>query len=211
MRFSALTIGVFVLFVLQCILPGESVAQGKRKKGGKKNGAQVTETAADETSEGEAAEGETGQEKSEEDGSDEKSEGSEKSINEQLNQDESGGLRRPGRMEFDERLIKGQAAKSGAVYLFKRIPRHLPGLVPMRRSYRSRIVEPILGAVPLKPARYSFEVSEQDLAALQAQAAKAAELEAVKVGTPEPAATPEETDTDDAAAEAPKPVKKKKK
>jgi hypothetical protein len=58
-------------------------------------------------------------------------------------------------MEFDERLVKGQAAKSGAVYLFKRVPRRLPGLVPMRKSYRRRIVEPVLGVRELKPATYS--------------------------------------------------------
>ncbi len=72
-----------------------------------------------------------------------------------------GALHRSGRMEFDERLIKGQAAKSGAVYLFKRAPRRLPGLVPLRRSYRRRIVEPILGERELKPAVYSK--GEEDL------------------------------------------------
>ncbi|MCP4676369.1 MAG: hypothetical protein GY854_12830 [Deltaproteobacteria bacterium] len=72
-----------------------------------------------------------------------------------------GSLHRSGRMEFDERLIKGQAAKSGAVYLFKRAPRRLPGLVPLRRSYRRRIVEPILGERELKPAMYSK--GEEDL------------------------------------------------
>jgi hypothetical protein len=66
-----------------------------------------------------------------------------------------GALRRSNRMEFDERLVKGQAAKSGAVYLFKRVPRRLPGLVPMRKSYRRRIVEPVLGQWTLKPATYS--------------------------------------------------------
>jgi len=66
-----------------------------------------------------------------------------------------GSLRRSGRMEFDERLVKGQAAKSGAVYLFKRMPRRLPGLIPLRRSYRRRIVEPVLGLRPLKPAVFS--------------------------------------------------------
>ncbi len=70
---------------------------------------------------------------------------------------ESGSLRRSGRMEFDERLIKGQAAKSGAVYLFKKIPRRLPGLVAMRRSYRNRIVEPILGKIELKPVQVSAQ------------------------------------------------------
>ncbi len=70
-----------------------------------------------------------------------------------------GSLRRSGRMEFDERLVKGQAAKSGAVYLFKRTPRRLPGLVPMRRSYRRRIVEPVLGERELKPALFSTEAT----------------------------------------------------
>lgn len=63
-----------------------------------------------------------------------------------------GSLRHSGRMEFDERLVKGQAAKSGAVYLFKRVPRRLPGLVPMRRSYRKRIVQPVLREREIKPA-----------------------------------------------------------
>jgi hypothetical protein len=48
------------------------------------------------------------------------------------------------------------------VYLFKRVPRHLPGLVPMRRSYRARIVEPVLGERELKPAVYSTEVEDED-------------------------------------------------
>lgn len=77
---------------------------------------------------------------------------------------DQGTMRRSGRMEFDERLVKGQAAKSGAVYLFKRVPRRLPGLVPMRRSYRKRIVEPVLGERELKPAVYSEEPSEEPAA-----------------------------------------------
>jgi len=68
---------------------------------------------------------------------------------------DQGTLSRSGRMEFDERLVKGQAAKSGAVYLFKRMPRRLPGLVPMRRSYRRRIVEPVLGDREMKPVVFS--------------------------------------------------------
>lgn len=72
------------------------------------------------------------------------------------------GVLRSNRMEFDERLVKGQSASSGAVYLFKRVPRHLPGLVPMRRSYRARIVEPVLGERELKPAVYSTEVEDED-------------------------------------------------
>lgn len=66
-----------------------------------------------------------------------------------------GSFQRSGRMEFDERIVKGQAAKSGAVYLFKRTPRRLPGLVPFRRSYRTRIVQPVLGKRELKVPIYS--------------------------------------------------------
>jgi len=69
--------------------------------------------------------------------------------------EDGGSWRRSNRMEFDERLIKGQTASSGAVYLFKRVPRNLPGLVPLRRSYRSRIVEPVLGDRELQPAVHS--------------------------------------------------------
>ena len=75
---------------------------------------------------------------------------------------ESLGFQRSGRMEFDERLVKGQAAKSGAVYLFKRTPRRLPGLVPFRRSYRTRIVEPVLGKRELKTPTYSTEEASKD-------------------------------------------------
>jgi len=81
---------------------------------------------------------------------------------------EAGSVRRSNRMEFDERLVKGQAAKSGAVYLFKRVPRRLPGLVPMRRSYRKRIVEPVLGERELKPAVYSEEPPAEEPVAEQA-------------------------------------------
>ncbi len=83
---------------------------------------------------------------------------------------DSGSLRRSNRMEFDERLVKGQAASSGAVYLFKRVPRQLPGLVPLRVSYRSAIVEPVLGERELEPPRYSDRVDggEQRLDAEEA-------------------------------------------
>ena len=64
-------------------------------------------------------------------------------------------LRRSNRLEFDERLIKGQTASSGAVYLFTRTPRALPALVPLRRSYRKRIVEPVLGDRRLEPINTS--------------------------------------------------------
>ena len=73
-----------------------------------------------------------------------------------------GSLRRSNRMEFDERLVKGQVAKSGAVYLFKRVPRRLPGLVGQRRSYRKRIVLPVLGHRKLKRVVYSKKKEELD-------------------------------------------------
>ncbi len=57
---------------------------------------------------------------------------------------EGGSLRRSGRMDFDERLVKGQGARSGAVYLFKRTPRKLPELVALRTTYRERILQPVL-------------------------------------------------------------------
>ncbi len=58
---------------------------------------------------------------------------------------ETGSLRRSDRMEFDARLVRGQKATSGAVYLFQRAPRPLPPLVVLRQSYLDRIVEPVLG------------------------------------------------------------------
>ena len=74
-------------------------------------------------------------------------------------EEQAGTLQRSNRMEFDERLIRGQTATSGAVYLFDRAPRELPGLVPLRRSYREEIVEPILGDRELKPAVYSTDAT----------------------------------------------------
>ncbi len=49
-----------------------------------------------------------------------------------------------GKLSFDERLVRGQVA-AGSVYLFQRKPRALPGLVPVRRSYRAEILRPVLG------------------------------------------------------------------
>ncbi len=60
------------------------------------------------------------------------------------------GLRRSNRMEFDARLVKGQTATSGAVYLFQRAPRKLPPLLSMRQSYLKQIVEPVLGKAAKK-------------------------------------------------------------
>lgn len=52
-----------------------------------------------------------------------------------------------GRLSFDDRLVKGQVA-AGSVYLFQRNPRALPALVPVRRSYRAEIVDPLLAGRP---------------------------------------------------------------
>lgn len=54
-------------------------------------------------------------------------------------------LRRSNRMEFDARVIKGQTATSGAVYLFNRAPRQLPALLKLEQSYLRLIVDPVLG------------------------------------------------------------------
>lgn len=51
----------------------------------------------------------------------------------------------PSKLSFDERVVRGQVA-AGSVYLFQRKPRALPGLVPVRRSYRAEIVAPVLGS-----------------------------------------------------------------
>jgi len=62
-----------------------------------------------------------------------------------LAQDETDASAAPSNtLTFDERLVRGQVA-AGSVYLFQRKPRALPGLVPVRRSYRAEIVEPLLG------------------------------------------------------------------
>ena len=59
---------------------------------------------------------------------------------------EGGGtLRRGNRMEFDARLIRGETAGSGAVFLFQRAPRALPSMVPLRKSYLDGTVDEVLG------------------------------------------------------------------
>lgn len=60
--------------------------------------------------------------------------------------EETGSLRRSDRMEFDARLVRGQKATSGAVYIFQRAPRALPPLVVLEQSYLDRIVDPVLGS-----------------------------------------------------------------
>jgi hypothetical protein len=62
-------------------------------------------------------------------------------------------LQRSNRLEFDARLIQGQLAKSGAIFLFDRAPRPLPPLFKLKRSYLDEIVEPELGADYRKPKK----------------------------------------------------------
>ena len=57
-------------------------------------------------------------------------------------------LQRSNRMELDARLVRGETARSGAVYLFQRAPRRLPPLVDMQQSYLDEIVVPVLGDTP---------------------------------------------------------------
>lgn len=54
-------------------------------------------------------------------------------------------LRRSNRMEFDARLIRGETAGSGAVFLFQRAPRALPSMVKTRSSYLQGTIDDVLG------------------------------------------------------------------
>lgn len=56
---------------------------------------------------------------------------------------EGQALRRGERVEFDARLIQGQTAKAGAVYLFERAGGDLSSMVDQRKSYRREIVEEV--------------------------------------------------------------------
>ncbi len=143
--------------------PGKIKKKAKKKKAKKKNPYESSKAGKDETiPSGEMAEDPWGEDEDSEEKDDQTE--SEEEPSDDPATDRSvpaggspsmGSMRRSSRMEFDERLVKGQTAKSGAVYLFKRVPRKLPGLVPMRRSYRQRIVSPVLGERQLKPVVYS--------------------------------------------------------
>lgn len=54
--------------------------------------------------------------------------------------DETRALQRGERIEFDARLIQGQTAKAGAVYLFERARTDLRSMVNDRTSFRDRII-----------------------------------------------------------------------
>lgn len=54
-----------------------------------------------------------------------------------------GNLQRGGRVEFDGRLVQGQTAKSGAIYLFARQRTDLRSMVRERDSYRREILRTV--------------------------------------------------------------------
>lgn len=55
----------------------------------------------------------------------------------------SGELRRGARVEFDGRLVQGQTAKSGAIYLFARKRSELRSMVEERKDYRKELLRTI--------------------------------------------------------------------
>jgi hypothetical protein len=54
-----------------------------------------------------------------------------------------GGLQRGGRVEFDGRLVQGQTAKSGAIYLFARKRSQLKSMVEERIHYRKEVLRTV--------------------------------------------------------------------
>lgn len=54
-------------------------------------------------------------------------------------------LQRSNRMEFDGRLIRGETAGAGAVFLFERAPRPLPSMVKKRTSYLADTIRSVMG------------------------------------------------------------------
>lgn len=57
--------------------------------------------------------------------------------------DEGRSLQRGERIEFDARLIQGQTAKAGAVYLFERVRTDLKSMVKERASFRDKVVRKV--------------------------------------------------------------------
>ncbi len=52
-------------------------------------------------------------------------------------------LQRSGRIEFDGRLVQGQTAKSGAIYLFARQRTNLKSMVRERKDFRKEILRTV--------------------------------------------------------------------
>ena len=53
------------------------------------------------------------------------------------------GYRGPTRVDFDERLIKGQTTKAGSVYIYDRQEIDIRSLVRRGRSFRHRIIRTV--------------------------------------------------------------------
>lgn len=53
------------------------------------------------------------------------------------------GYRGPTRVNFDERLIKGQTAKAGSVYIFDRQQSEVRSLVERNRSFKHKIIRTV--------------------------------------------------------------------
>ena len=51
--------------------------------------------------------------------------------------------RGPTRVNFDERLIKGQTTKAGSVYIFDRQQSEVRSLIERKRSFRHKIVRTV--------------------------------------------------------------------
>jgi len=60
-------------------------------------------------------------------------------------------LQRGERVEFDARLIQGQSAKAGAVYLFARVATNLKSMVKERTSFRDKVVRTVYPTEEAKP------------------------------------------------------------
>lgn len=55
----------------------------------------------------------------------------------------AGNLQRGARVEFDGRLVQGQTAKSGAIYLFARKRSELRSMIVERNDYRTEILQTV--------------------------------------------------------------------
>jgi hypothetical protein len=75
--------------------------------------------------------------------------------------DDSRALKRGERIEFDARLIQGQTAKAGAVYLFERASSNLRSMVKDRVSFREKIVRTVFPAGKDPPKEEKKEMKEK--------------------------------------------------
>ncbi len=55
-------------------------------------------------------------------------------------------VQRGNRMEFDGRLVRGESAGAGAVFLFERAPRPLPSMVALRSTFLQDTVREVFGS-----------------------------------------------------------------